>query len=61
MIRNEIMAAPNPTAMLVIAMVCIAEEKPSRCSRVILFDMKYGRFRDYELILGYIFRQNKKK
>jgi hypothetical protein len=40
MIRNATMAAPRPIAMLTIAMVCMTDEKPSRCSRVILFDMK---------------------
>jgi len=45
MIRKETIAAPNPIAILTMAILWVIEENPSFCSRLILFDMKYPRFK----------------
>lgn len=39
------MAAPRPMPILATAILWMVEEKPSFCSRLILFDMKYERFK----------------
>lgn len=43
--RKEMIAAPSPIPMLVMAILWIVEAKPDRCSRLILLDMKYERFK----------------
>jgi len=45
MIRNETMAAPSPIPILAMAILKMVDEKPSWCSLVILFEMKYERFK----------------
>ena len=45
MIKKETIAAPRPMAMLATAILWVMEENPSFCSLLILFDMKYPRFK----------------
>jgi hypothetical protein len=50
MIRNETMAALNPTVILATAILCMMDENLSLLSdlpRLILLDMKYERFKEW--------------
>jgi uncharacterized protein YbbC (DUF1343 family) len=60
MMRNETMDAPSPIAMLTMAILKMVDEKPSLCSLLILFDMKYERFKEW-LNFGFIDTKHKKE